>query len=171
MNMIDRRRCLLALAATALAACGRRPDAAVEAALEAFYARRGSHRDVDRSRLSRELAELLTRAIAAEDEDRARVKASEFPDEKPMLIEGDIFTGLYEGANRLDLRQVAIDGARARATVAFENTDYDIAWTDEVLLVDEDGWKIDDVVYGREGAAQPGLRATLTAFIAAATPP
>lgn len=40
-----------------------------------------------------------------------------------------------------------------------------------MLLVDEDGWKIDDVVYGREGAAQPGLRATLTAFIAAATPP
>jgi hypothetical protein len=169
--MIDRRRCLLALAATALAACGQRPTVDVEAALESFYARRGTHRDVDPTRLSRALAGLLAQAIAAEDADRARVKASEFPDDKPMLIEGDVFTSLYEGATGLDLRGVEIDGARARATVAFENTDYDIAWTDEVLLVDEDGWKIDDVVYGREGAAQPGLRATLTAFIAAATPP
>lgn len=169
--MINRRHCLLALAATALAACGQRPTVAVEAALESFYARRGTHRDVDPTRLSRALAELLARAIAAEDADRARVKASAFPDDKPMLIEGDVFTSLYEGANRLDLRDLRVDGTRARATVAFENTDYDIAWTDEVLLVDEDGWKIDDVVYGREGVAQPGLRATLTAFITAATPP
>jgi hypothetical protein len=168
--MIDRRHCLLALVAAAAAACGQRPSVDVERALEAFYARRGTHRDVDPGRLSRSLAALLAGAIAAEDADRARVKASEFPDDKPMLIEGDIFTSLYEGANRLDPQRVEIDGARARATVAFENTDYGFAWTDEVHLVDEDGWKIDEVVYGREGAAQPGLRATLTAFIAAATP-
>lgn len=170
--MVDRRGSLrLLIALGALAACGRRPNVAVEAALESFYARPGTHRDVDASRLSRALADLLVRARAAEDADRARVAASAHPDEKPRLIEGDVFTSLYEGANRLAVRRVAYEGGRARATVDFENTHYGIAWVDEVLLVDEGGWKIDDVRYGREDAAVPGLRATLERFVAGASVP
>ncbi len=96
------------------------------------------------------------------------MKASEFPDEKPMLIEGDIFTSLYEGQDRARVEQVEFNDGHALARVAFENTAYDIAWTDRVALVDENGWKIDNVIYGREGAAQPDLRAVLAAFTAAA---
>lgn len=158
----------LALALLALSGCGQQPSSAVEDAVLAFYAARPTHRDVARGLLSQGLAVQLAAAVAAEDRDRARVKASEFPDEKPMLIEGDIFTSLYEGQNRARVGQVEFDGRRALATVAFENTAYDLAWTDRVVLVDENGWKIDNVLYGREGAAQPDLRAALAAFTAAA---
>jgi hypothetical protein len=155
-----------ALVLHALSGCGRQPSSAVEDAVLAFYAARPSHRDVDRGLLSRELAALLAAANDAQDRDRARVKASEFPDDKPQLIEGDIFTSLYEGQDRARVEHVEFDGTRALARLAFENTGYDIAWTDRVALVDENGWKIDNVIYGREGAAQPDLRTLLATFTA-----
>jgi len=151
----------------ALSGCAPQPTSAVEDAVHAFYAARPTHRDVARGLLSQGLAVQLAAAIAAEDHDRARVKASAFPDEKPMLIEGDIFTSLYEGQTRARVEQVELNDGRALARVAFENTAYDIAWTDRVALVDENGWKIDNVIYGRKGAAQPDLRAALAAFTAA----
>ena len=162
--MMHRFSAVLACTLLALWGCGQQPSGAVEEAVLAFYAGRPTHRDVDHKLLSSGLAALLDAALEAEDRDRARVKASEHPDEKPMLIEGDIFTSLYEGQNRASVEHVEFGGGGALARVAFENTDYHIAWTDEVALVDEGGWKIDNVIYGREGAAQPNLRAALEAF-------
>ena len=50
--MIDRRRCLLALAATALAACGQRPTVDVEGALHQFgECRRVSVKEASKSRV------------------------------------------------------------------------------------------------------------------------
>jgi hypothetical protein len=151
-------------------ACTPQPAAPAGDALIAFYASRPAHRAVDHSRLSKDLSGLLSEALEAEDRDRARIKASEHPDDKPMLIEGDIFTSLYEGQDRALIEQIVVDGERAIAKVRFENTAYQIAWSDQVVLVYEGGWKIDNVIYGRDGAAEPDLRSALAAFTAAVNP-
>jgi hypothetical protein len=51
--------------------------------------------------------------------------------------------------------------------VAFRNEPYNVTWTDRVVVVDEDGWKIDDVRYSDKKAGLLSLREVLQDFEAA----
>jgi hypothetical protein len=48
--------------------------------------------------------------------------------------------------------------------VTFTNAHYNVGWNDEVLLVDENGWKIDDVLYTGKKSGLLGLREVLGNF-------
>jgi hypothetical protein len=48
--------------------------------------------------------------------------------------------------------------------VRFRNDHYNVTWTDDVVLVDEDGWKIDNVRYTQKLAGLLGLRDVLLEF-------
>jgi len=156
----------------AVAACNRPPEtlpppappSACDAAAQFFQGYRGDYRQADQALLSQALAAALQSASEGEKESAARIKASEFPNDKPLLLEGEIFAGLYEGFTSFEVGPERPDGGVTVVEMRFRNEPYNVTWTDEVLLVNEDGWKIDDVRYSGKKAGLLGLRDVLQDF-------
>ena len=140
------------------------PPSASDAAQRFFQGYRGDYRQADPAFLSQALAAALQSAAEGEKESAARVKASEFPTDKPLLLEGEIFAGLYEGFTSFEVGPERTDGALTFVEVRFHNEPYNVAWTDKILLVNEEGWKIDDVRYSGKKAGLLGLRDVLQDF-------
>lgn len=99
--------------------------------------------------LSRALFTLLTQAEAAESRHQAIAG-----NQAPPLIEGDLFTSLYEGASSFTVESCESgdqrDDPRASCQVAFNYRKDGAAetWSDKILLVREDGkWRIDDIEF------------------------
>lgn len=96
--------------------------------------------------LSPTLEKLLRDAQAAEARFAKTNKGA------PLVIEGDIFTSLFEGASSVELGACSGDAARGRCSVRLEHKDpkdKPVAWNDTVLLVNTpSGWRVDDIVYG-----------------------
>lgn len=99
--------------------------------------------------LSPRLNKLLTDAAAAQGRLSAQVKNAVAP-----MLEGDIFTALFDGASAWKIGPCQNDGAHARCPVALSyapppgRKEKPAAWTDTVVLANmPGGWKVDDVVY------------------------
>lgn len=170
-------RCFAVAAAWCLLLAGtscQRPETAAaddpSSAVEAFFSGyRGNFREADLTKLSPSLAAAIGSALTIEQDSRAAVKASAYPTDKPLLLEGELFSGLYEGFTSYQVVAEALDGDRATVDVLFTNQHYDISWTDRVDMVREtDGWKIDDVRYLDKKTAALGLRDVLRYFEEAA---
>jgi hypothetical protein len=114
--------------------------------------------------LSAALASAVQSAVEGEKESVVRVKASEFPNDKPLILEGEIFAGLYEGFTGYEVAGENISDGQAVVQVRFRNDNYNVSWMDDVVLVDEDGWKIDDIRYTQKLAGLLGLRDVLLEF-------
>ena len=85
----------------------------------------------------------------------ARVRQEQFrashPDEKPPLVEGDLFSSLFEGPESYSAAESRIEGSRARVTMDLRHGEGGGAtsWQDTVVLELDDGiWCISDVEYG-----------------------
>jgi hypothetical protein len=150
-----------------LSACKSANQEAIQKQLDGFFGKTMMHNEVDQSALSTELSSLLQQALEAEKNDAEATKKGPFPTDKPLLIEGDIFSSLYEGRTSAKVQSITIDEQKAKAVLALENKPYNTQWTDTVLLVNENKvWKIDDVVYGQANK-QGSTRKVLNSFIAA----
>lgn len=97
--------------------------------------------------LSPALNRLLADGAAAEKRYAAMTKG-----QAPPLLEGDLFTSMFEGASRFKIDACEAKGASGSCTVALT---YDAPdqkpqhWTDTALLVQTPaGWRIDDIDYG-----------------------
>ncbi len=132
------------------------------AAVEAFYAVYGPlhvqggglpdatarvrYAPVFSPRLNKQLVE----AAAAQARLTAKVKNA-----VPPMLEGDIFSSLFEGASAWKVGACQITGKTARCPVALSyvpppgrKTEKPANWNDTVLLVTTpQGWKVDDVIY------------------------
>ena len=100
--------------------------------------------------LSPALQALLKQAAAAE----ARfVKANK---DSPPLIEGDVFSSLFEGATAATVGKCSGDARKGQCTAALARADGSNAaaqWNDTVYLVNTPaGWRIDDIGYGASWA-------------------
>lgn len=78
--------------------------------------------------------------------------AKQTKNEVPPLLEGDIFTSMFEGATAFKVGTCAAHGAKAECAIALT---YDSPgdppqhWTDAVVLVQTpSGWRVDDVDFG-----------------------
>ncbi len=94
-----------------------------------------------------ELAALLKSAAAAEIKYKADTKG-----EVPPLVEGDIFTSLFEGADSFKVLTCEEKGSKASCSVEFKNTNpgdgKTFTWKDSpVLEKGKSGWLISDVEY------------------------
>jgi hypothetical protein len=72
------------------------------------------------------------------------------PDDKPPLIEGDLFSSLFEGPDVVNTAGTSVEGEGARVTLAMRAGDGDQAphWKDDLILAREEGvWCIADVEY------------------------
>jgi hypothetical protein len=124
-----------------------------------FYASyRGDFRQADSTVLSQGLCEAVASAVSIEQKSRDAVKASTFPSDKPQIIEGEIFAGLYEGFTGHRVGAEKVNGSSATVDVEFTNSHYSVGWVDAVQLVDENGWKIEDVRYLDKKAGALGVR-------------
>lgn len=89
----------------------------------------------------------------------ARVRQEQFrasnPDEKPPLVEGDLFSSLFEGPDSYAAAESRVDGSRATVKMDLRHGEGASAtsWQDTMLLELDDGiWCISDVEYGGKWA-------------------
>jgi hypothetical protein len=108
--------------------------------------------------LSAGLNKMLADGAAAEARFAAKIK------DAPPLIEGDLFTSMFEGATSWKLGACSIQGSAARCPVAFTHVGtgrQPVAWTDTLILTNTPpGWRVSDIAYG--GGFRFGNTGTLT---------
>jgi hypothetical protein len=153
---------LLAVAGSSVARA-ESPDMEITQALEGFYRAYETFRPpagvpdaATRSRfapfISSTLDKLLTDAANAQAR-YEKLTQGRFP----PLIEGDPFTPNFDGATSYAVRQCSNDarGAHCDVSLSFANEkDKPRSWTDRVELVrTNDGWRVNDIVYGNNGDA------------------
>jgi len=96
--------------------------------------------------LSPKLELLLQQAGEAEARFTAANKDS------PPLVEGDLFSSLFEGATSVAVGACQAVGGKAQCAVALrhdETGEKPVAWSDTVYLVNTpQGWRVDDIGYG-----------------------
>lgn len=96
--------------------------------------------------LSGELASLLHDLSAAEDRYHETTKGEVSP-----LVQGDLFTSLFEGANEFTVLSCDTERFAASCLVELTNTqagESPFSWQDRVYLMkQEDAWVIDDVEF------------------------
>jgi hypothetical protein len=89
-----------------------------------------------------------------------------YPTDKPMMIEGDVFTSLYEGQDSVSIEEISLQGQIANVKVMFQNTAYKHSWSDQIILIKENHkWKIDNVVYEGQPQQIPDLQSNLKSLI------
>ncbi len=126
--------------------------------------------------LSPRLNAQLAAAAAAQARLTARVKNA-----VPPMLEGDIFSSLFEGATGWKVGACQSDANTARCPVALTHVAPAIAgrapvkpaqWNDTVLLTNgPQGWKVDDVIYDAGFAfGNTGRLSSMLRMVIAATP-
>lgn len=126
--------------------------------------------------LSPRLNKQLADAAAAQARLTAKVKNA-----VPPMLEGDIFSSLFEGATGWKVGACQSDGNTARCPVTLTHISPPIAgrapvkpaqWTDTVLLTNgPQGWKVDDVIYDAGFAfGNTGRLSSMLRMVIAATP-
>lgn len=141
-------------------------DQEIKTVVESFYKNYTSdHHQAKKSFLSSDLSSLMNQAIAKEKISEKLVIKSAHPTDKPDLIEGDIFSSLYEGPTSVSVGKIKTDGDTAVATANFKNATYKTSWQDEIRLVKEKTWKIDNVIYKGESPTNLNTKKFLHDFI------
>jgi hypothetical protein len=97
--------------------------------------------------LSPELAELLKRADESEQKHQTATKG-----EEPPLVEGDLFTSLFEGASSYTIASCESRDEHGFCIVEFKYLNpgdkSEVKWKDKVYLVKSSrGWGVDDIEY------------------------
>ena len=97
--------------------------------------------------LSPRLNKQLMDAAAAQARLTAKVKNA-----VPPMLEGDIFSSLFEGATTVSLGACSGDASRGQCVVNLGHADPNakpIGWSDTIYLIaTPGGWRVDDIGYG-----------------------
>jgi hypothetical protein len=176
---------LLVLLLTAIPAwAAEEPAAAVEAFYGVYnsqHAQGGGIPDATgRVRYAPVLSPGLNKELAAAASAQARLTAKVHNAVPPML-EGDIFSSLFEGATAWKVGACQANAKSARCQVALSYAPPSVAnakpvkpanWNDTVMLVNTpQGWKVDDVVYDAGFAfGNTGRLSAMLAMVVAANP-
>ena len=135
-----------------------------DAALQAFYAwvlahpSRGLPSAKERAELAKMLSPEVIKLLKTASDMEAKCVRAAPKGEKPLIVEGDLFVGNYEGATEIAYGEPHREGDRV--VVESDLMDVDkrfpkahknraIAWKDSVELRQVDGrWYVDDVRFG-----------------------
>ncbi|WP_294321566.1 hypothetical protein [uncultured Chryseobacterium sp.] len=139
-------------------------DAEISKVLEKFYEAYGKSsetlyskpiaKDVFTPEIKNEIEEI----ISASRKDMERIRKSVHPEDKPLILEGSVFTSLYEGytqykINSIKIRDLKPEVKIADVTVGFENASVSpkIQWSENVHLVNSPGntWRIDNITFDK----------------------
>jgi hypothetical protein len=124
---------------------------------------------------SADLENLLQQVLEVSKADQERIAKSEYPTDKPAILEGSVFSSLYEGPTGYSIQSIEMAesvkplGTQATVRVAMENTSVSppITWTDSVHLVNvfDSGWRVSNISFAPEMADAPDLVSNLQTFI------
>jgi hypothetical protein len=158
------------------------PAAAVSAFYDVYNAQRvqaGGIPDATvRLRLQPVLSPRLNKQLAEAAVAQGRL-SSKVKNAVPPVLEGDIFTSLFEGATTWKVGACQSDAKTARCNVALSYTPPSVGskakpanWADTVLLVNTpQGWKVDDVAYDASFAfGNTGRLSDMLAMVIASNP-
>lgn len=157
----------LFLSLTIIASCTQHNTQPVREAAEAFYKKYPAEfRKAGDSAYTSSLAALIQQVREKEISSAAAVKASAFPTDKPALLEGDLFSGLNEGFNQYALGEVMYGKDTSRVVVTLTQSFYKKQWNDTLVMVNENGWKVDNVLFGPDKPSVRTLREEIGRFLA-----
>ena len=175
MNML--RFFALYLASAALAAAAGVGADSPAKTVEGFYAVYSTFHPSDgipdaagRAKYAPFISPALDKLLA--DGSAAEIKFNKANKDSPPLIEGDLFTSMFEGATSYKVGACKLSGAQASCAVDLvydDKKDPPIRWTDTVTLTKtKAGWRVDDIGYGGnwEYANKGRLSATVRQVIA-----
>lgn len=124
---------------------------------------------------SADLKNLLQQVLEVTKADQERIAKSEHPTDKPAILEGSIFSSLYEGPTAYTIQSIEIAesvkplGTQATVHVAMENTSVSptITWTDSVHLVNafDSGRRVSNISFVPEMAHAADFVGSLQTFI------
>jgi len=151
-------------------------DAEITQKLKEFYGIYGKSSDVIYDRpipknlFSSDLEKTFQEAIDVSNADAEKVKKSAHPTDKPALLEGSIFTGLYEGFTTYKVKSIDVkeNNQNATVTVDFENANFqNTKWTDTVKLVNfsDSGWRVDNITFSEKLSGTKDVKTSLKNFI------
>lgn len=148
--------------------CGEKTEKEITRTINDFYKNyKGNFREANDTLISNDLKSIIKKTIDFEKQSAIEIKKSQYPTDKPQLIEGEVFVGLYEGYTGFKIKEIKKTKNKVRITVILEfiNSNYDKKWNDEIVLINENGWKIDDVIYLTESKHNKSLKTLLEKFI------
>jgi len=120
------------------------------AVYETFHPSDGVPSAADRAKYAPFLSPALEKLLS--DADAAEMRFAKANKDSPPLIEGDLFSSMFEGATSVQVAACSGDGKTGHCTVKLEYAnpgDKPINWTDTIYLVKaEHGWRVDDIAYG-----------------------
>lgn len=117
-----------------------------------FYQQQKDYRKIPKPLLSENLIYYIDLAKQKEKQSAENIKQSDFPTDKPEIIEGDIFSSLYEGFNEYKILNSTIKKDTAQLQLELTNTNFKpiTIWNDECILVKQNGqWKVDNFIFGK----------------------
>jgi len=148
--------CLLFLLFTG---CTAKSEEKASDVVTAFYGSyQGNFRTVDKRLLTQDLSGLIAKAIAKE-------KFAAYEKDKNLAIDSDVFTGSGKGEDSFKIIDIQAKGSKATVTIQFTNVNDNTIWKDEMLLVKEKKWKIDNVLFKGEKGNGNNTKSVLTNFI------
>jgi hypothetical protein len=133
----------------------------IENRIHSLYAMKESIYEVavDTSLFSRDLVDKLNNLKRIRIMDEERIRKSEHPTDKPIMIEGSIFSSLMDGYSEYSIREISIEDSSSEVIVEFIYPSDPIEkWQDIVILLNENGWKIDDVIFSLEMTKDKNLK-------------
>jgi hypothetical protein len=138
----------------------------IENKIHSLYAMKESIYEVtvDTNLFSKDLVGELNKLKLIRKMDEERIRKSEHPTDKPIMIEGSIFSSLMDGYSEYSIREISIEDSSAEVKVEFiYPSDPVEKWLDKVILVNEKGWKIDDVIFSSPMTKDKNLKERLSA--------
>lgn len=126
---------------------------------------KGDFRSVNHRLISADLAQLIEKAISREKLEAGKLATSDSPTDKPLLIEGDIFTSLYEGQDHFKIESIKLNKKIATVTITFTNSKFNESWKDEMILIKSESWRIDNVIFKGKAVELQSTKAVLLHFI------
>jgi hypothetical protein len=120
------------------------------AVYKAFHPSDGVPSPADRAKYAPFLSSALEKLLT--DADAAETRFARANKDSPPLVEGDLFTSMFEGATSIEVGACSGDAGSGHCTVKLEYAQTGSKptdWSDTVYLVNtEGGWRVDDVAYG-----------------------
>jgi len=117
---------------------------------QTFHPSDGIPSAADRSRYAPFLSPSLESLLSAAEAAQARF--SKVNKDSPPLVEGDLFTSMFEGATLVEVGTCTGDSTKGRCSVRLEHDDKSTkatTWNDTIFLVNTPaGWRVDDIAYG-----------------------
>lgn len=125
----------------------------IEKTIKTLYSKELDYREIDTTLISPTLITLFEKGNQKEMASAEAIKNSDHPTDKADMIEGDIFSSLYEGVTDVKIKDIVIADNKARVKVIFSNKHYNLTWEEELLMTKTISWKLDNVIYNAKNNA------------------